>query len=98
MPTDPLNQGEPTPELLSLRPQALMLVLLGDHVSGRNVCVFSGSVIDILGRLPVSEHATRSTLTRMVQRGLLRRQRHGRRMYFGLTPRSERILGDGGAR
>jgi phenylacetic acid degradation operon negative regulatory protein len=94
MPTTPRSPGT-TPELLPLRPQALMLVLLGDHVVGRNICVFSGSLIDALARLNVSEHATRSTLTRMVQRGLLRRQRHGRRMFFGLTTRSNRILEDG---
>jgi phenylacetic acid degradation operon negative regulatory protein len=57
--------------------------------------VFSGSVIEVLARLGVSEHATRSTLARMVNRGLLRRQRHGRRMYFGLTARSAEILHDG---
>ncbi|HEX6683888.1 MAG TPA: PaaX family transcriptional regulator C-terminal domain-containing protein [Candidatus Limnocylindrales bacterium] len=79
----------------SLRTQTLMLMLLGDHVFGRNVCIFSGSVIDVMARLGVSEQATRSTLTRMVNRQLLRRQRHGRRMYFGLTQRSTRILEDG---
>jgi phenylacetic acid degradation operon negative regulatory protein len=82
----------------SLRPQLLMLMLLGDYVLDRDLCVFSGSVIDALARLGVSEHATRSTLTRMVNRGLLRRQRHGRRMYFGLTARSTEILHDGQAR
>jgi phenylacetic acid degradation operon negative regulatory protein len=85
--------GAPT-----LRPQVLMLMLLGDYVLDRDLSVFSGSVIDALARLGVSEHATRSTLTRMVNRGLLRRQRHGRRMYFGLTPRSIEILHDGQAR
>jgi phenylacetic acid degradation operon negative regulatory protein len=83
------------PDLLPLRPQALMLALLGDHVFGSSICVFSGSLIEALARLQVSEHATRSTLTRMVRRGLLRRQRNGRRMYFGLTARSNRILEDG---
>jgi phenylacetic acid degradation operon negative regulatory protein len=77
------------------RPQVLMLMLFGDHVLDRGVCLFSGSVIDVLGRLGVSEHATRSTLTRMVNRDLLRRQRDGRRMYFGLTARSVELLHDG---
>src|SRR5262245_253025 len=66
------------------RPQSLMLTFLGDYLYETERCVFSGSVIDVLGRLGVSEHATRSTLTRMVNRGLLRRQKQGRRMYFGL--------------
>ena len=77
------------------RPQSLMLTFLGDWVLGRDVCVYSGSVIDLFGRAGVGEHATRSTLTRMVGRGLLRRQREGRRMYFGLTERSEAVLRDG---
>ncbi|GAA4953208.1 PaaX family transcriptional regulator C-terminal domain-containing protein [Actinoplanes utahensis] len=72
-----------------------MLMLLGDFVLDRDVCVFSGSAIDALGRVGVSEHATRSTLSRMVHRGLLRRQRDGRRMYFGLTARAAGILHDG---
>jgi phenylacetic acid degradation operon negative regulatory protein len=80
------------------RPQTLLLMLLGDFVLDRDVGVFSGSVIDTLARLGISSHATRSTLTRMVSRDLLRRQRHGRKMYFGLTPRSTAILRDGRTR
>ncbi|MFI2436159.1 PaaX family transcriptional regulator C-terminal domain-containing protein [Streptomyces sp. NPDC018693] len=79
----------------SLRPQSLMLTFLGDQVLGRDVCVYSGSVIDVFARAGVGEQATRSTLTRMVHRGLLRRQREGRRMYFGLTEHSEAVLRDG---
>jgi phenylacetic acid degradation operon negative regulatory protein len=72
-----------------------MLTFLGEYVLDRGVCVFAASAIDILGRVGVSEHATRSTLARMVNRGLLLRQRDGRRMYFGLTDRSTGILQDG---
>ncbi|NUS30350.1 MAG: PaaX family transcriptional regulator [Streptomyces sp.] len=79
----------------SLRPQSLMLTFLGDQVLGRDVCVYSGSVIDVFARVGVGEQATRSTLTRMVNRGLLRRQREGRRMYFGLTEHSAAVLRDG---
>ncbi|MGB3444053.1 MAG: PaaX family transcriptional regulator C-terminal domain-containing protein [Actinophytocola sp.] len=81
-----------------LRPQSLLLTLLGDYLYGRELCVFSGSVIEVLGGLGVSEHATRSTLTRMVNRGLLRRQKDGRRMYFGLTPAGNGVLRDGHTR
>jgi phenylacetic acid degradation operon negative regulatory protein len=89
-----LSTNVTEPEI-SLRPQLLMLMLFGDFVLDRGVCVFSGSLIEALGRAGVSEHATRSTLSRMVNRGLLRRQRDGRRMYFGLTPRSVEVLHDG---
>ncbi|MFD8232218.1 PaaX family transcriptional regulator C-terminal domain-containing protein [Streptomyces sp. NPDC059696] len=78
-----------------LRPQSLMLTFLGDQVLGRDVCVYSGSVIDVFARAGIGEQATRSTLSRMAGRDLLRRQREGRRMYFGLTARSEAVLRDG---
>jgi phenylacetic acid degradation operon negative regulatory protein len=75
-----------------------MLTLLGRYLLGRAVAVSAASVIEVFARVGVGEHAARSTLTRMVNRGLLSRQRHGRAMYFGLTERSERILRDGEAR
>jgi phenylacetic acid degradation operon negative regulatory protein len=90
--------ADPEAEPAALRPQTVMFTFLGNYVLGQDVCVFSGSYIDVMARLGVSEHATRSTLTRMVNRGLLCRRRQGRRMYFGLTPRSEMILKDGEAR
>lgn len=77
------------------RPQSLMLTFLGNFVLRRNISVFSGSFIDVFARLGVSEQAVRSTLSRMARRGLLSRQRHGRRVYFGLTPHSAEILTDG---
>ncbi len=82
----------------AVRPQTLMLTLLGRYLLGREVAVSAASVIEVFARVGVGEHAARSTLTRMVNRGLLSRQRHGRAMYFGLTERSERILRDGEAR
>ncbi len=86
------------PDQPARRPQALMLAFLGEFVFGNGIRVSSGSVIDILGRAGVSEHATRSTLTRMVGRDLLRRQARGRQAYFGLTERSVRILREGADR
>ncbi|WP_433455710.1 PaaX family transcriptional regulator [Streptomyces sp. CA-142005] len=77
------------------RPQSLLLSFLGDEVLGRGVCVYTGSVIEVFRRAGVGEQATRSTLTRMVGRGLLSRRREGRRTYVGLTDRSEAILRDG---
>jgi phenylacetic acid degradation operon negative regulatory protein len=78
-----------------IRPQTLMLTFLGDAVLHRTIAVFSGSYLSVMDRLGVSEQATRSTLTRMVRRGLLARHRRGRKMYFGLTPRAEAVLEEG---
>ncbi len=77
------------------RPQSLLLSFFGIHVLGRNTAVSSAGVIDVLGRVGVSEEAVRSTLTRMVRRGLLERHRRGRKTYFGLTARSAKVLKDG---
>ncbi len=88
--------GDPQSEFdAARRPQTLMLSFLGIHVRGRAVAIYSGGLIDVLGRVGVSEEAVRSTLTRMSQRGLLQRHRVGRRTYFGLTPRSAAVLEEG---
>lgn len=87
---DLVSSAEPAP-----RPQSLMLTFFGIHVLGRDVAVSSGSVIDALGRVGVTEEAVRSTLTRMVGRGLLERHRQGRKMYFTLTSRAVSVLQDG---
>ena len=90
---DLVSSAEPSQS--SPRPQSLMLTFFGIHVLGRDVAVSSGSVIDALGRVDVTEEAVRSTLTRMVGRGLLERHRQGRKMYFALTPRAVSVLQDG---
>ncbi|WP_238412015.1 PaaX family transcriptional regulator [Saccharothrix deserti] len=77
------------------RPQSLMLSFLGLYLLDRDTAVYSGSVIDVFDRVGVSEEAVRSTLTRMVGRGLLTRQRLGRRVYFGLTGHATDVLRDG---
>ena len=79
----------------AVRPQTLMLNLLGRYLLGRPTVVSAGSVIEVFARAGVGQHAARSTLARMVNRGMLTRQRHGRAMYFGLTAQAEAILRDG---
>lgn len=80
------------------RPQALMLTVLGRFVLPREVPVFSGTFLALLDRLGVSEDAGRSTLTRMVTRGYLERERVGRRTCYRLTRRSRDLLTEGDAR
>jgi phenylacetic acid degradation operon negative regulatory protein len=93
------HEASESSEAPQLRPQSLVLTLFGNHVlEWGDVGVYSGSIIDVLGRVGTGEQAVRSTLTRMVGRGLLRRQREGRKMFFGLTPHAQDILRDGGQR
>jgi phenylacetic acid degradation operon negative regulatory protein len=77
------------------RPQSLMLSFFGIHALGRDVALSASSLIDVFGQAGITEDAVRSTLTRMVGRGLLERHRRGRRTYFGPTPRATRVLQDG---
>src|SRR5918998_756533 len=80
------------------RPQSLLLTFFGGYLLGRGVHVATSAVIDVLDRVGVSEHATRSTLSRMARRDLLRRVRRGRKAYLGLTWRSREVLHDGDMR
>ena len=57
------------------RPQALLLTFFGAYLLGLGVHVATSSVLEVLHRAGVSEHATRSTLSRMARRNLLRRVR-----------------------
>ncbi|WP_328457958.1 PaaX family transcriptional regulator [Amycolatopsis sp. NBC_00438] len=77
------------------RPQTLLLTFFGGHILDRGIHVATSSVLDVLERAGISEHATRSTLSRMARRGLLHRVRRGRHVYVGLTDRSRAILHDG---
>ncbi len=72
-----------------------MLSFFGIHLLGRPLAVSSGSVIAVLEEVGVSEEAVRTTLNRMVKRGLLERHRQGRKTYFGLTPHAAQVLTDG---
>src|SRR5688500_7162687 len=80
------------------RPQSLLMAFFGGYLLGRGVHVATSAVIDVLDRVGVSEHAARSTLSRMARRDLLRRVRRGRKVYLGLTPRSREVLHDGDVR
>ncbi|MEO3795760.1 PaaX family transcriptional regulator C-terminal domain-containing protein [Nonomuraea sp. B10E15] len=90
--TDGDDDGQPAS---APRPQSLLFSFLGIYVLGRDLAVYSGSLIEVFSRLGVSEEAVRSTLARMVKRNLLARHRRGRKTYIGLTERAEQVLEDG---
>jgi phenylacetic acid degradation operon negative regulatory protein len=80
------------------RPQAILLTFLGGYLLGRGVHVATSSLVDVLGRAGVSEHATRSTVSRMARRDQLHRARRGRQVYVGPTPGTREVLRDGETR
>lgn len=94
-PPDPKRQPAGEPDAPGPSAQSLMLTFFGIHVLGTGTALSSASVIDAFARVEVGEDAVRSTLTRMVGRGLLARHRRGRRMYFSLTARAASVLADG---
>ncbi|MGH3489815.1 MAG: PaaX family transcriptional regulator [Actinopolymorphaceae bacterium] len=82
------------------RPQALLLTFFGGHLLDRSPeeAVSAGSLVGVLQRLGIGEHATRATLARMVRRGFLVRHRNGRRVYLGLSDTATEVLRDGARR
>lgn len=86
--------------------RALLLTLLGNHFQGqapsvddgRRMAVASSTFVEVLGRVGVSEQATRATLNRAVKQGFLQRQQSGRQAFFDLTHATRRLLADGARR
>lgn len=77
------------------RPQWLILMMMGDFAFERSVAFSTGTFLEALAPLDVAPPTVRSTLQRMCDRGLLVRYRQGREVFFGLTPRSTKLLGRG---
>jgi len=77
------------------RPESLLISLFGLYALERAAALSTGGIIDVMSRLGVGEHATRTTLSRMTRRGLLASVRQGRRAYLGLTGYGHDVLTDG---
>ena len=89
------GNAQPQDDDVVLRPESLLLTFYGAHVLGRPVMVATPSLIDVMERVGVSPHATRSAIARMVTRGRLVARRRGRQVYYGLTAASIEALNDG---
>ncbi|MFK0159924.1 PaaX family transcriptional regulator C-terminal domain-containing protein [Streptomyces sp. NPDC090493] len=83
-------------------PQEVVLGFFGLCVFGQGATaretdpsVPTRALLSVLGRLDISETATRTTLNRMVHRGLLTRHKHGRTSAFELTPEVRTLLAQG---
>lgn len=74
------------------RPQWLVLMLFSVCAYAPTRALSAGSIITTLEGLGITSPATRSTLSRMVDRGLLRRHRNGREMFYGLTSKGWDLL------
>jgi phenylacetic acid degradation operon negative regulatory protein len=77
------------------RAEQLLLAFLGEVLlDGEIEEVPAAVLIGLLAELGIGEVATRTTLARMVERGLLHKSRSGRQVAFRYTPACERILRD----
>lgn len=66
-------------------PQAILMTMLGRYCLPDNPVLSTQGYIEVLNRIGVAAQASRLTLARMTERGLLRRHRHGRIAYFRAT-------------
>lgn len=81
-----------------VKPQRLLVTLLGDHWRGKTDHIPSTALLRLLAEFGVSEQGARSALSRLVARGLLARSRRGRRTFYGLTDRGLAVLDEGAKR
>jgi phenylacetic acid degradation operon negative regulatory protein len=81
-----------------LRSQDLVFTLYGDYIRHRGGEAWTGSLIELLGLLGMSEQAVRSALSRMSRRGWLKGRRVGNKSFYSLTPKSIKLLEEGAQR
>jgi phenylacetic acid degradation operon negative regulatory protein len=75
-------------------PQAVLMTMLGRYCLPENPLLATAGYLDVLGRIGLAERASRLTLSRMVERGLLERVRRGRFAYFRATELGLTVVGN----
>lgn len=79
----------------SRRPKRLLLSFLGEFMAqGRDEPVRTGVFLEVLRGAGVAAPAARATLDRLVNNGVLTRERHGRQLEFSLTPAGRAVLAE----
>jgi phenylacetic acid degradation operon negative regulatory protein len=79
---------------LALKPQELILSLVGEYVE-QGGQVWSGGLVRIMEDLGFTAAGARVALNRVVSRGLFDVIKDGRRVYYCATPRLEHLLAEG---
>jgi len=78
--------------------QDMIFTLYGDYIRHRGGEAWTGSLIELLGLLGLSEQAVRSTLSRMSQKGWLESRKVGRQSFYSQTPKFLELLEEGARR
>ena len=99
----PLDPGAAFPDggdasPTAIRPQTHVLMFCGIHLADPALSVPTPALVDVLSRVGVGEHAARSTVNRMLQRGTLRGRRVGKRVHLAPTEATRVTLARGGER
>jgi phenylacetic acid degradation operon negative regulatory protein len=81
-----------------LRSQDLVFTLYGDYIRHRGSEAWTGSLIELLRLLGMSEQAVRSALSRMSRKKWLKGRRVGNKSFYSLTPKSIKLLEEGAQR
>ncbi|MGH9023219.1 MAG: PaaX family transcriptional regulator [Acidimicrobiia bacterium] len=82
----------------SRRTQHLLVTLLGDYWRGRQDPIPSAALVAALSEFEVSPEGARSALSRLARNELLDRSKVGRKTYYQLTERSQRMFEEGAAK
>lgn len=78
--------------------QDMIFTLYGDYIRHRGGEAWTGSLVELLGLLGLSEQAVRSTLSRMSQKGWLESRKVGRQSFYSQTPKLLELLEEGARR
>ncbi|MET7339036.1 PaaX family transcriptional regulator C-terminal domain-containing protein [Nonomuraea sp. NPDC005650] len=78
-----------------VRPQHLLLTLLGDYWYQREEPLPSGALVDLLAEFGISEQNARAAISRLNRRGLLESLRHGRATRYRLSGQGSATLAEG---
>jgi phenylacetic acid degradation operon negative regulatory protein len=78
--------------------RSLLLTILGEFVMPRRGEMWTGSLIEALTSLGVEGKSARQALSRTAAEGLLRSERHGRKVRWNLTEAGDRLLREGAER
>lgn len=81
-----------------LRPQQLVITLLGSYVRPHHDTVWSGGLVRLLAEMGFSTGAARVALTRLARRNLIARVRQGRLIHYRITDHAETLLAEGDRR
>lgn len=75
--------------------RALLLTVLGEFVHPRDGSAWTGTLVSALGALGVEEKSARQTIARTASQGILKSERHGRRVRWQLTDSGRTLLAEG---